>query len=283
MPTSKKKDLFFGELPENIFDGIKSIVYEKSGIDLGNYKDGCIKRRISVRLKVSGCETAENYLKKITVDDVEFQKLLNALTINVTQFFRNPSTFDKVKDIVVPQVLGNKKKSADLSLKIWSAGCSSGEEPYSIAILLKELLKNDPRKITTVIMATDVDAGVIFKGKEAQYDEKQLKNVGQELIEKYFSLENDEKYKVVESVKKMVTFEKRNIMTHEVQKEQDIIFCRNILIYFPRDLQEKILSTLTSALNMGGFLVLGKAETLTSGSRNFFETVCATERIYQKI
>jgi chemotaxis protein methyltransferase CheR len=272
-----------GEISEEAFRGIKEFVCEESGIDLGSYKDGCIKRRISVRVRVSGSRTADEYLLKLKRDDKELKKLLKVLTINVTEFFRNPPTFNKVRDVVIPTILAEKIKKDDHVFKAWSVGCSSGEEPYSIAILLKDLLVNEYRKFSSSIVATDVDEEMLNKGCAALYDEGQLKNVEPHLKEKFFAREDDDKYRVVKSVRRVVTFKKKNLLEDSGYENQDIIFCRNILIYFSRNLQEEILLNLARALKKGGFLVLGKAETLTAGSRKLFEAICPTERIYQKI
>ena len=184
---------------------------------------------------------------------------------------------------MIPAILAEKIKKDDLVFKAWSVGCSSGEEPYSIAILLKDLLVNEYRKFSSSIVATDVDEEMLNKGCVALYDERQLKNVETHLKEKYFFQENDGKYRVVENVRRMVTFKRKNLLEDNGYGDQDIIFCRNILIYFSRNLQEEILLNLAQALKKGGFLVLGKAETLTAGSRKLFDAICPTERIYQKI
>lgn len=189
-----------------------------------------------------------------------------------------------MRDIVLPAIYENKINSEDRppSLRIWSAGCSSGEEPYSIALLLQEDFRKELLRFPTNIMATDLDEEMIRRGREGIYDFKALKELQPQLIEKYFIPLSDGRYKILDKAKKLVTFKKRNIMEDKVYSEQDIIFCRNILIYFAREQQEQILLKLASALSKGGFLILGKAETLIAESRKLFKMISARERIYQK-
>ena len=152
---------------EGAFRAIRDILLEREGFDLDSYKDKCIQRRISFRVRTSGCKSTEEYIELLNKKEEEVKKLLNALTINVTEFFRNQSTFDKLKDIVFPDIFAAKGVSG--TVRIWSAGCASGEEPYSIAIILKEWLEEELIRFNIEITATDVDEGILKKAAEGHF------------------------------------------------------------------------------------------------------------------
>lgn len=268
-------------ITEEIFNSIKDVVLEKSGLDIGNYKDKCIKRRIAVRVRATGCDYAREYLERLKLDEGEINRLLKALTINVTQFFRNAEVFGKIKEEVFPLIF-KEKKGHDPVLSIWSVGCSSGEEPYSLAIILKEYFFKELKSFSVTILATDFDHEVIRNAREGRYREKSLIEMTPELIDKYFSRANDGLYSIDPEIRKMVTFERKNILESIQNRELDLIICRNMLIYFSREYQSEILLKFIDALNYGGFLVLGKAETLVSESRSMLNSVSTRERIFRK-
>lgn len=270
-------------ISDDIFLDIRNLLFERSTLDINNYKDKCIKRRIAVRVRANGCKTAEEYVDLLKRRTSELENLLKTLTINVTQFFRNPFAFDKIRDEIFPLIFKQKAEEKDSSLKIWSVGCSSGEEPYTLAIILKEYFKKELMRFPVAIVATDFDAEVIAKAKEGIYQEKSLEEVPVYLKEKYFIPLEGGNFRIAPQIKELVTFKRRNILQDDLHEKQDLIICRNMLIYFSREQQGAILDKLTNFLTMDGFLVLGKAETLVSNSRNNFKTVSSRERIYKKI
>ena len=262
--------------------GVRDIVLEKGALDIGNYKDKCIKRRIAVRSRARGCGSHEEYLDLLRSDEEEIEKLLNVLTINVTQFFRNTDVFDKVKEIVFPSILREKEKEASEDIRIWSVGCSSGEEPYTIALMLREYFKKEISHYPLSIIATDFDREMIKKGRQGVYHEKIMEEMPKDFKEKYFSPLGDGLFLIDKKTRDMVTFKRKNILEENIYKDMDLVFCRNMLIYFSREQQREVLLQLAEALKVGGYLVLGKAETLVSESRKIFDTVCTRERIYKK-
>ena len=267
-----------------MFRGIKEIVAEEAGIDLGSYKDKCIKRRIAVRVRLTGNSSAESYLLQLKEEKKERKKLVAALTINVTQFFRNPAVFNKVGEVVLPKLF-DVRKNGDLEripLKIWSAACSSGEEPYSIAILILEKFRKELGRFGVSILATDLDEKVLRQASEGIYAEKCFGEISPELKKKYFSQHPDNYYSVNDDVRNLVVFEKNNLLEKGLFERQDIIFCRNMLIYVSREEQERILARFADSLLPEGFLVLGKSEALVGTSRKLFDVICPRERIYQK-
>ncbi|MBE9536920.1 MAG: protein-glutamate O-methyltransferase CheR [Proteobacteria bacterium] len=278
------KSRWNGEVSTEVFHGVKEIVAEEAGVDLGSYKDKCIKRRIAVRVRLTGSSSAESYLLQLKEDKEERKKLVAVLTINVTQFFRNSAVFDKVGEIVLPKLFDKRKNDSmvRMPLKIWSAGCSSGEEPYSIAILLLEKFKKEFGQFGASILGTDLDEKVLQKASEGVYSEKCLGEISPELKGRYFSPQPDNCYRITDDVRRLVLFEKDNLLEKGVFERQDIIFCRNMLIYVSREEQERVLIRFADYLHPEGFLVLGKSEALIGTSRELFNAICPYERIYQK-
>ena len=270
-------------ISDDIFSDIRNLLFERSNLDINNYKDKCIKRRIAVRIRANGCKTGEEYVNLLRRREAELENLLKTLTINVTQFFRNPFAFDAIRDDILPLIFKKKAEEPDSPLKIWSVGCSSGEEPYSLAIILKEYFKKELICFSSIINATDFDAEVIAQAREGIYQEKSLEEVPLHLKEKYFIPLEKGIFRIAPQIKGMVTFKRRNILQDDLYEKQDLIICRNMLIYFSREQQAAILDKFTKALPLGGFLVLGKAETLVANSRTKFQTVSSRERIYKKI
>ncbi|MBF8250664.1 MAG: chemotaxis protein CheR [Deltaproteobacteria bacterium] len=264
---------------EVTFKAIRDILFEREGFDLDSYKDKCIQRRISFRLRTSGCKNTEEYIELLNKKEEEVKKLLNALTINVTEFFRNQSTFDKLKDIVFPDIFAAKGGSG--TVRIWSAGCASGEEPYTIAIILKEFFSEELKRFNIEITATDVDEGILKKAAEGHYKRDKLVGMVPGLMVRYFK-EDGDKYRLSNDIKKMVSFRKEDIFQERLHREKDLIICRNLLIYFSRVKQEWVLNEFWKALNPGGFLILGRAEILVGESRKLFSSICPRERIYRK-
>lgn len=281
MPEDNKPRNITG-ISEETFMGVRDIVFERGGLDIGNYKDKCIKRRIAVRIRARGCASHEEYLELLKSDEVETDKLLNVLTINVTQFFRNIDVYEKVKEIVLPSVFMEREADRDEGIRIWSLGCSSGEEPYSIAILLKEHFKRELSQYPLSIIATDFDKEMIKRGRDGIFHEKTMEEMPASFKEKYFTSLGNSLFLVDKKIRDMVTFKQKNILEENIYCDMDLIFCRNMLIYFSREQQSEILLKIARALKDGGYLVLGKAETLVSESRKIFDTICTRERIYKK-
>jgi len=273
-----------GDIPEEAFHGIKKIIAQETGIDLGSYKDKCIKRRIALRVRLTGNSSAGSYLFQLKNDGEERKKLIATITINVTQFFRNHAVFDKVAEVVLPKLFDMRRNgdTEKMPLKIWSAGCSSGEEPYSLAILLLEKFKKDLGRFGASILATDMDEEILRQAREGIYGEKCFKEISPELKRKYFSPCPDSCYRINDEVRDLVVFERADLLKKSFFEKQDVIFCRNMLIYVSREEQERALGRFADCLQGGGFLVLGKSEALVGTSRKLFDVVCSRERIYQK-
>jgi chemotaxis protein methyltransferase CheR len=266
------------ELPDEVFEAILEQLRVRRQFDLGAYKDRCIRRRIAKRLRASGTGSVAGYLERLAVDDGELDALLATLSIHVSQFFRNPDTFQALERNVLPDLVRRAKLSGRNVLRLWSVGCAGGEEPYSLALLIDELA---PSRLEVSILGTDVSAPVLEAAREGLFEPARLAEVPPAVITRYFSAEHG-RYRLVDRVRSMVRFERHNVMTAAEFPQADLILCRNVLIYFTREEQARILARFAAAMPEGGALVLGRAETLTGVERRLFRTEFPMERIYRR-
>ena len=264
---------------EKEFAELKAIIKRKIGFNCEDYKQPHLKRRLAVRLRATESKSYRDYAQMLSKNEDEINKLKETLTVNVTELFRNPETFDSVRDNVLPELI--KQKGIIKSIKVWSAGCSNGEEPYSIAILLNEFLGSSTKRYNISILATDIDDDSIAKAEMAIYQPKQLEKIGQERINRFF-IKKDNNYQVIDEVKKLVKVKRHDLISGPKFSGFDIIFCRNVTIYFEQSLQEILYMNFYNALNDGGYFVMGKTETLVGPSTQLFKRFDLKERIFQK-
>jgi chemotaxis protein methyltransferase CheR len=279
IPDNERWVPFVGsEFPEEDFCAVRELLLEKRGFDLAMYKDRCVKRRIATRVRALGFHSAGPYLDILRRDETELDSLLAALSIHVSQFFRNPTTFATLEGKILPELIRRASESGRRELSFWSVGCAGGEEPYSLALLLDQLA---PRNIKISILATDVSPPVLERAREGLFDPLRLTEVPEALRARYFTAEG-RNYRLAEHICKMVQFQRHDILTSLEYPAADLILCRNVLIYFSREKQENILTRFAAALPAGGFLVLGRAETLLGATRQLFQPECSVERIYRR-
>ncbi|NJC88716.1 MAG: protein-glutamate O-methyltransferase CheR [Desulfuromonas sp.] len=267
------------ELPDPVFEAIIEQLRTRRQFDLGAYKDRCIRRRIAKRLRNSGASDFAGYLALLAADEGELDALLATLSIHVSQFFRNPDTFMALERHVLPDLFRLVRATGRRELRLWSVGCAGGEEPYSLALLVDELA---PVGLKIDILATDVSEPVLESAREARYEPARLAEVPPPVLARYFTAEG-ERFRLIEPVRSRVRFERHNVMTSAEFPLADLILCRNVLIYFTREEQARILARFASALPEGGALVLGRAETLVGRERLLFRTEFPTERIYRRL
>ncbi|MBI4727368.1 protein-glutamate O-methyltransferase CheR [candidate division TA06 bacterium] len=257
---------------------LAKMINADTGFDVLQYKERPLKRRLAVRLRACQLSTYQEYAQRLVQDKSEYPKLLDALTINVTNFYRNPETFKTVSARVLPLLAVQGEQSRPLT--IWSAGCSSGEEAYSLAILWREFAAGNGVNRPYRIIATDIDRVSRAKAKQGIYDQNSMNEIPSELIKKYFKLVPPN-YILDEEIKRMVEFRHFDLFEPSPFSELDMIFCRNVLIYFSRQAQEYIFDSFRKSLRSGGFLVLGKVETLFGKAKECFSPFDLKERIYQ--
>jgi chemotaxis protein methyltransferase CheR len=258
-------------------DPLHRAVYRKTGMDLHPYKEKFLRRRVAVRLRATGCENVARYVAYLESDEEELDKLLLCLTIHVSSFFRNPSTFRAVEEKVFPDLFAGPPSRP---VRLWSVGCARGEEPYSLAILISEYLGEDLRGRNVRIEAIDIDEKILEEAKGGGFRKSQLKELDPSLEKRYF-VKNDS-YRIVPGIRKMVKFHRLDILMDPPAGEYDFILCRNLLIYIERKPQEQIVEHFSRVLRPGGFLALGRTEVLVGPAREAFEVVDARERIYRK-
>mgnify|MGYP001131180088 CR=1 FL=1 len=267
---------------DQAFGLLKRRIFLDRGLDCEQYKENYLKRRIAVRLRATGSENYLDYLRVLRLDPEEYTRLMNELTINVTQFFRDPDVYNRLWRNVLPDLVSAKKNMGSRTLRVWSAGCASGEEPYSIAVLLEEVLGEDARRWNVRILGSDFDDRSLASAKEGvYYNLEMLKGIEPS---KYFQVDqvpDGSRWRVKEGIKRKTRFEKVNLLAETEARHFDMVFCRNVLIYFGRQVQANIVEALSRSILRDGYLVLGKSETLGQEASQSFKAVFPRERIYQ--
>jgi chemotaxis protein methyltransferase CheR len=267
------------EISDHEFSQIRNILLVKRGFNLDNYKDKCVRRRISIRIRLTHCASVQDYCNILVSAKNELDQLVKILTIHVSQFFRNPSTFEKLQVEIIPQLFAAARQTGKQSLRFVSLGCSSGEEPYTLALILAEHFSADITEIPVRIDGIDVDDGILAAARKALYNNDHLLENPLDYIAKYFS-EEGAQYRLSPAIAGMVSFHNENIFNEHIFESCDLLLCRNVMIYFARAQQEKVLANIARAIAPDGFLVLGRSETILGDGRANFQTVCPLERIY---
>lgn len=267
-------DDFFSD--EETFSHIYSVLKNVSGIDFTNYKRTTVLRRIERRMVVNHSASFQDYAHSLDSNVDEVKILVKEILIGVTNFFRDASSFEKLKYSVIYRLVENANESE--SIRIWSAGCSTGEEAYSIAILFQEVMEELHVERDIKIFATDVDVSAIEKAGKGIFTESILDDVSSERLAKYFTKKND-LYYISKNIRRMIIFAPHNMLSDPPFGKLDLISCRNVMIYFQPVLQRGLFSIFHSALKNGGYLFLGKSETANECA-NVFRPFCSAEKIY---
>ena len=259
------------EFNRNDFEHIRDLVGERTGIVLSDHKITMVYGRLSRRLRQLKISTFSQYLKLL--EDETGQELVeftNALTTNLTSFFREPHHFEYLKDAALPSLI---KHRPSRRLRLWSAGCSTGEEPYSIGITLHEAMESQLRNWDVKILATDLDTNVVQKGKNGVYEQERVNGIEDKRLRKWFRKGRDihaGKVSVSENIRQMITFKQLNLL-HEwpMKGPFDIIFCRNVVIYFGKETQRELFNRYADMLANDGYLFIGHSENLHKISDRF--------------
>ena len=268
---------------QDIFCRIFGYLKEQRAVDFSGYKHGTIQRRLETRLLRTGMADYDAYFRYLLSHPAEKDLLMDAMTIKVSTFFRNPPVFK----LLMKQILPKLSAAADRSrLRIWCAGCARGEEAYSIAILLKEIFDRQSISMPVFIIATDIDRNALAHAERACYLAEDLTGLEQDHLDRYFIRENC-MFRLREEIRSMVTFAWHDLTTCRSPKEgifsdYDLVLCRNTLIYFTRPLFEKVLECLAGVLANRGILVLGEAETITARLKTNFKEIACRSRMFIK-
>ncbi|MRR54541.1 MAG: protein-glutamate O-methyltransferase CheR [Deltaproteobacteria bacterium] len=269
------------DIPDQAYERICRILKTLGGFQLHGYKNACIKRRISARIRSAGYASAMEYADFLLQSRSEPARLIKMLTIHVSKFFRNRDTFNKLRDEIFPGLFDSCLRKGRNHLNIQSIGCASGEEPYSLALILHNSFAREMSQVNVSIRATDIDAEVLRVAAEAAYEVDRLDEAPAAITKRYFTYQDD-KYRLVPEIRNMVTFHCQDMLRPEPLEECDLILCRNVLIYLERSHQEALLKRFAESLRAGGILVLGKTENLMGEVRELYQTLCPVERIYRK-
>ena len=261
------------------FDALLEYLKQNRGFDFTGYKRASLTRRIHKRMQEVGVKTYAEFARLLEQNPSEFDQLCTTVLINVTAFFRDGVPWDELASTIVPRILENKRP--DEPLRVWSAGCASGEEAYTLAIILADALGADAFRSRVKIYATDVDEHALTMARHATYDSKQVEGVPPDLLEKYFERQ-DGRYIFRKDLRRIVIFGRNDLVQDAPISRVDLLVCRNTLMYFNAATQAQILGRFHFALTDGGYLFLGRAETLLAHSESF-APVDLKRRIFTKV
>jgi chemotaxis protein methyltransferase CheR len=268
-----------------VLDKIIETIKISAGADLRSYRREVVKRHIEVCMKRVDLHSENEYLEYLKKEPDEVELLLKSFSINVSSFFRDPILFEHIASEIIPNLLSSRPNNP---LRVWSAGCAKGEEPYSIAIIMNEIQEQVDDKISAMIFATDIDKSAIESASQACYTRKDLENLKLGQFDKYFTSKG-EKYILDNRIRKMVNFSQEDLLEstrHAPQEsifgEFDLILCRNVLIYFNNEEQQQLLKRFSQALSPGGYLVLGMSESLHGPANEDLKTISKQYKIYYK-
>lgn len=269
-------------------DRVLERVHEVTGIDLAGYRRPLLERRLAARMRKLGLSDPEAYLLRLEIHPTECDRFVDTVGINVSSFFRDPLVFEIIQRRILPDILERRRRKSSNDLRIWSAGCGRGEEAYSIAILVQMALKGDVTNWAPLIFSTDIDEDALSAATAAVYPRTSFETTKLGILDEYF-IPNGTEFEVRPFIKKMVRLSRHDLtsQTAAVPAESvfgtfDLTLCRNVLIYFSRATQARVLDNLYSSVARGGYLVLGESESLGPEIGSRMETVDKDCRLYRK-
>ena len=268
---------------------ILEFIDTKTAFTVADFRPSFLQRRVSKRIGFSQCKNEYEYLELLKKDDEELIALIDELTIQVSWFYRNPLNWELLQTRVFAEILTQKAKQNDKLFRIWCAGCAGGEEAYTIAILLQELIEKEKLSTTIQIFATDIDRRTLDRAKRGLYNSESLKLLPHGLVEKYFTLVN-EQFQISPIVKDLVHFSYFDLLDNKhlapsesVYADFDITLCRNVLIYYQEGIQEQIFTRLSTVTATMGFIMTGESEVPIGAEKNRVRKIASVGNIYQKI
>jgi chemotaxis methyl-accepting protein methylase len=265
---------------EAAFAALTRKISREAGLTLAAYKDKCLRRRIAVRMRACGVKTYSDYQVVLDRTPAEYERLKDAITINVTRFYRNAETWNLLRGGLIREIC----QANDGEIRVWSAGCSSGEEPYTLTMLLADHLEQQgtPERLRHVTVdATDIDRQCLERARAGRYRREALTEMPAVWVERYFEQDGDE-CRVIERLRQRVHVRSGDLSNDPPPGHNyHLILCRNVVIYFERPAQERVFAAFAAALAPGGFLVLGKVETLFGAARDRLTLLDPRERVYR--
>jgi chemotaxis protein methyltransferase CheR len=245
-------------LSEHYYEKFRRLIYDESGIHFNDSNRAILESRLRERLRLNKDLTIAEYYNLVASSREELKALLDAVTTNLTKFFRNLPQYETLEKYVIPDLIQYKQKRSDKTLRFWSAGCSTGEEAYTNAMCLKEWL---PADYNFTIMASDISLSSLMVAREGCYSRERCQDIPPAMLKKYFD-EEEKGYRVKDTLKKHITFDYHNLKYESGKHDYDVIFCRNVLIYFDEKAQKAVVERFYNAMTNHSYLFIGHSESL---------------------
>ncbi|WP_010258018.1 CheR family methyltransferase [Treponema primitia] len=260
------------------FERYRDLIYNESGINFTKTNRSILEGRLKERLRTTPGVTLTSYFSTISKDKEALKGFLDSVTTNLTRFFRNQAHFDALEHHVIPELMNIKKPTGNTTIKIWSAGCSTGEEPYTIAMLLTEIL---PPPWKFEIVASDISLKCLMTGKEGFYADSRIEGIPENYLKKYFDKVAGG-YKVKAEIMSKIRFDYHNLKNDSGQRNLDIIFCRNVIIYFDEVTQAGVVGRFWDSMASKAFLFIGHSESLFGMNTKFEFVKTQWATLYRK-
>lgn len=260
------------------FELFRKLIYDESGITFSETNRSILDSRLKERLREKQLTDIREYHRMIVSDKEEMKLLLDSVTTNLTRFFRNQPHFDALINYVVPHILETKKGKGDTVVRIWSAGCSTGEEPYTIGMILEDIL---PKPYTYEIVASDISLKSLMVGRRGYYEESRIGGIPAKYLERFFT-KTGSGYQISSDIMKKIRFDYHNLKNDSGLRNLDIIFCRNVLIYFDEPAQLAVVNRFYDDLGPNSYLFIGHSESLFGMDTKFEFLKTDWACLYQK-
>jgi chemotaxis protein methyltransferase CheR len=272
-PTNSNNQFDTISISDEEFNLMRQLIYSSSGISLSEQKKSLVVGRLQKVLKKHSLNNFKDYYNELLNDrsGALLTELIDNISTNHTFFGRESDHFNYFQNTVLPAIIGKKIQSSDYDIRVWCAGCSTGEEPYTLVIIMKEFFKNDYNKWKSGVLATDISTTVLSKAIQGIYDPVKFKGFNAEWLRKYFKQIDENKLEINSDIKSEVIFRRFNLISsnYHFKKPFDIIFCRNVMIYFDKETRTKVVQNLYNSLDFGGYLFIGHAETIDRTKSKF--------------
>lgn len=265
-------------LNDNDFSLFRSLIYKESGITFSDTNRSILESRLSERLRETGIATVRDYYNKLLADSEEMKVMLDSVTTNLTRFFRNIPHFETLENYVIPEVLKQKRATGNTCIQVWSAGCSTGEEPYTLSMVLKDKL---PAPFTYKIIASDLSLKSLMTAQKGFYPESRITGIPDDYLKRFFT-KTDGGYQANKEIMDPIKFDYHNLKHDSGWRNLDIVFCRNVLIYFDEAAQSEVVNRFWDAMAQKSYLFIGHSESLFGMNTKFQFLKTDWACIYQK-
>ncbi|MBN1648914.1 MAG: protein-glutamate O-methyltransferase CheR [Spirochaetales bacterium] len=266
-------------LSDGDFSKFRDLIYNHSGIHFSETNRTILESRLKERLRIAKLDNLATYYALINRDEGELKILLDSVTTNLTRFFRNTAHFQTFENYVIPDLIKQKRANGKKKIRLWSAGCSTGEEPYSLGISLREFL---PPDFEIEIIASDLSLKSLMTAKEGFYPDTRIGGVDQKYLTRYFEPSGNG-FRIKDDIKSLVRFDYHNLKFDSGLRDLDVIFCRNVIIYFDEIAQQNVINKFWDALNNHSYLFIGHSESLFGMNTQFDFLKTDWACIYSKI